>query len=85
MDIELKYRNKIYLLESDIHQFILSNGYKETKSGKKRINPRYYPQIDQALLGLLNETIKNTDAKSIMQLYNEITKIRRMIIDKTNL
>lgn len=85
MNIEIKYRNKKYLLESDKRQYILSNGYKKTKTGEFRIDPKYYHDLDKALLGLLDRTIKNSDADTLEKLYEELRYIRKVIFNKTSL
>ncbi|AIW03542.1 replication initiation protein [Bacillus phage Moonbeam] len=81
MNIQL---NENYKLTSDQHNVILNR-----KNKKKEDNPNtedtysaiaFYPNLEQACNGLIDKEIRLSEATSIEQLVNDMTKLKDEIV-----
>ena len=91
MKIKLEHRGREIWLESDTNNYIVHEGYKpyfDKKAGVERQiqkNPAYYSDLAMALNGILKKGVRNSDATTLHQLYNEIGELKRLILNRTEL
>lgn len=84
------HRGKEIWLESNTHNYIVHEGIKihiDNKGNKieKKIHPCYYSRFDLALERILTKGIRNSDATTLTELYDEVIELRRLILNKTSL
>ena len=89
MKIKLEHRGREIWLESDAHNFIVHDGYKEyeDKDGKTietRINVRSYSQLSFALNDMSNTEMRRSDATLMQQMYDELRELNRLILNRTD-
>ena len=85
MKIKFEHRKKEHWIESDEHQYIVHEGFKEAikKDGsiiKTRIKPRYFGMLKHAILFLLDKGIKNSDAGTLRELMKDYAELKGLLL-----
>ena len=89
LKIKLEYKGREIWLESNTHNYIIHDGYREHISEKgeeikERIHPCYYSRLDLALDRILTKGIRRSDATTLKKMYDEIIELRRLILNKVS-
>ncbi len=85
--IKLEHKGREIWLESNIHNYIVHDGYKTSvnKKGeevKTQQHPCYYSRLDLALNCILTKGIRKSDATTLEQMYNELIDLKRLILNR---
>ena len=81
MKIKFEFQKRELWIESDNHQFIVHEGFEICEKVKKRINPAYSYQFQQAIIYLLDKGIKSSDASTLKELMEDYRELKRIILE----
>jgi len=90
MKIKFEFRGKELWLESDYNQFIVHEGFRESKDKetgkiiKSRINARFPHQFSSAIIMLLDKAIKRSDAETLKELLRDYTELKKLVLKSLN-